>query len=248
MLEKDLACCIRAIDYSETSQVLTLFGRKNGKISVIAKGTKRTKSPFGGPIEPLSLGQIVFAKSSTKNLGTLTEFEHQGNFYMLRNNLFALNCSLFATELLDKLTTENDAHPELFDSFMQFMKDSQDTSDSKEILTFLILFQLSLLKEIGLAPKLDSCTNCKSPIEHQVSSIEHRVYFSSRQNGLLCRDCEASFPEKFQLSKNAASCLTNLNSISDAKEKTLNEIEKVLVYHFTELLHKPPGMAKSILK
>ena len=243
MLEKDLACCIRAVDYSETSQVLTLFGRKNGKISVIAKGTKRAKSPFGGPIEPLSLGQIVFAKSSTKSLDTLTEFEHQGHFYMLRNNLFALNCSLFAAELLDKLTTEDDGHPELFDSFVQFIKDSQSTKDPKEILTFLILFQLSLLKEIGLAPKLSSCTNCKSNFNSQ-----NVVYFSSSQNGLVCRDCEASFPEKFQLSKNAASCLTNLNSISDADEKTLNEIEKVLVYHFTELLHKPPRMAKSILK
>ena len=248
MLEKDLACCLRSVDYSETSQILTLFGRKNGKISVIAKGTKRAKSPFGGPIEPLSLGQIVFAKSSTKSLDTLTEFEHQGHFYMLRNNLFALNCSLFAAELLDKLTTERDGHPELFDSFVQFIKDSQNTKDPKEILTFLILFQLSLLKEIGLAPKLDSCTNCNSSIQHRASSIEHQVYFSSHQNGLVCRDCEASFPEKFQLSKNAASCLTNLNSISDADEKTLNEIEKVLVYHFTELLHKPPKMAKSILK
>ena len=94
MLEKDLACCIRAVYYSETSQILTLFGRKNGKISAIAKGTKRAKSSFGGPIEPLSLGQIIFAKSPTKGLDTLTEFEHQGQFYMLRNNLFALNCSL----------------------------------------------------------------------------------------------------------------------------------------------------------
>jgi len=243
MLEKDLACCLRAVDYSETSQILTLFGRKNGKISVIAKGTKRAKSSFGGPIDSLTLGQIVFAKSSTKGLDTLTEFEHQGNFYMLRNNFFALNCSLFAAELIDKLTTEGDAHPELFDSFVQFMTDSQNTKDSKEVLTFLILFQLSLLKEIGLAPKLNSCTNCKSNFNNQ--SV---VYFSSSQNGLICRDCEASFPEKFQLDKNTASCLTNLISISDADKKTLNEIEKILVYHFTQLLGAPPKMAKMILR
>ena len=242
MLEKDLVCCIRAVDYSETSQVLTLFGRKNGKISAIAKGTKRAKSQFGGPIEPLSLGQIVFAKSPTKSLDTLTEFEHQGHFYMLRNNLFALNCSLFAAELLDKLTTEGDGHPELFDSFVQFIKNSQETKDSREILTFLILFQLSLLKEIGLAPKLNSCTNCKSNFNNQ--SV---VYFSSNRNGLICRDCEVSFPEKFRLSKNVASCLTNLNSISDTDEETLNEIEKILVYHFTQLLRNPPRMAKMVL-
>jgi hypothetical protein len=35
--------------------------------------------------------------------------------------------------------------------------------------------------------------------------------------------------------------------IAESEEKTLNEIEKVLIYHFTELLHRPPKMAKHIL-
>ncbi|GAG46470.1 unnamed protein product, partial [marine sediment metagenome] len=30
--------------------------------------------------------------------------------------------------------------------------------------------------------------------------------------------------------------------------KTLNEIEKILIYHFTEILGRPPKMAKYILK
>jgi hypothetical protein len=36
--------------------------------------------------------------------------------------------------------------------------------------------------------------------------------------------------------------------IPNADEKTVREIEKALVYHFTELLHRPPKMAKYILK
>ncbi|UCC23759.1 MAG: recombination protein O N-terminal domain-containing protein, partial [Planctomycetota bacterium] len=31
MLTKDLAICIRAVDYSETSQIVTFFTRANGK-------------------------------------------------------------------------------------------------------------------------------------------------------------------------------------------------------------------------
>ena len=35
MLTSDIAICIRAIDYSETSQIVTLFTKANGKIKVI---------------------------------------------------------------------------------------------------------------------------------------------------------------------------------------------------------------------
>ncbi|MHC4433863.1 MAG: DNA repair protein RecO, partial [Planctomycetota bacterium] len=48
MLTKDMAICIRAVDYSETSQIVTLFARDTGKIGAIAKGSKRPKSKFDG--------------------------------------------------------------------------------------------------------------------------------------------------------------------------------------------------------
>ncbi|MFQ6036643.1 MAG: DNA repair protein RecO, partial [Sedimentisphaerales bacterium] len=56
MLIKDTAICIRAVDYSETSQIVTFFTRATGKIRAIAKGSKRPKSAFDGPIEILSFG------------------------------------------------------------------------------------------------------------------------------------------------------------------------------------------------
>ncbi len=56
MLTKDFAICIRAADFSETSQIVTLFTRATGKIKAIAKGSKRPKSKFDGPIEIFSYG------------------------------------------------------------------------------------------------------------------------------------------------------------------------------------------------
>jgi len=256
MLTKDQAICIRTIDYSETSQVVTFFTKATGKISAIAKGSKRPKSAFGGPIEILSHGRIVFSDSNGEKLATLTEFEPaagtagpapHGTWGLLRNDLFALNCCLFAAELLNLLTDEHDPHPDLFDSFLQFLHDAQDAGDKSETLAFLILFQLALLKEVGLQPILSHCANCKTSIEHRVSGIEHQVYFSSSANGLICRDCEPAFQDKFKLSKNAAACLANLRLLAESPQKTLLEIEKLLAHHFTELTGHRPKMAKSVL-
>lgn len=248
MLTKDLAICIRAVDYSETSQVVTFFTKATGKIGAIAKGSKRPKSAFGGPIEILSHGRIVFSDSNREKLATLTEFESAAGtagLTLLRNDLFALNCCLFAAELLNLLTDEHDPHPGLFDSFLQFLRDAQDAADKPEMLALLILFQLALLKEVGLQPILSHCANCKTRYEGQETRDE--VYFSSSANGLICRDCEPAFQDKFRLSKNAADCLVNLKLLAESPQKTLLEIETLLAHHFTELTGRRPKMAKSVL-
>jgi DNA repair protein RecO (recombination protein O) len=246
MLIKDTAICIRAIDYSETSQIVTFFAKESGKISAIAKGSKRPKSAFAGPIEIFSYGKIVFADSNKEKLATLTEFDPApSNFGSLSDNLFRLNCCLFAAELLNKLTHDYDYHPRLFDDFLQFLRNTCEGSKNFELLTLLILFQLSLLKETGLQPVLNHCVNCKTRHGQRVTG--HEVYFSSSANGLICRDCEAAFPDKIMLSPNAANCLTNLKLLTGAREKTIKEIEKLLTLHFTEILGQKPKMAKHIL-
>ncbi len=251
MLTKDTAICIRAIDYSETSQIVTFFTRATGKISAIAKGSKRPKSAFDGTIEILSHGKIVFSDSNKEKLATLTEFESAyggAGFTHLADNLFALNCASFAAELVDKLTNDYDPHPGLFDSFLQFLQnvnEQRTTSDEqRDTLPLLILFQLALLKEVGLQPILNACVNCKN----NFSQDRPQSYFSSSANGLVCRDCEDSFPDRIKLTNTAANTLSNLKLIAESDEKTLNEIEKILIYHFTEILHRPPKMAKYILK
>jgi len=255
MLTKDVAICIRALDYSETSQIVTFFTRAAGKISAIAKGSKRPKSAFDGPIEILSYGKIVFSDSNKEKLATLTEFEQHPGFTHLGDNLFTLNCCLFAAELVNQLTNEYDPHPELFDSFLQFLQNVHEqratsnsaghlTVEQRDTLSLLILFQLALLKEVGLQPILNACVNCKNDFHADWPE----VYFSSSANGLICRDCEGNFPDKLRLTRTAVNCLNNLKMIASASEKTLKEVEKILIHHFTELLHKPPKMAKYILK
>ncbi len=161
MLTKDRAVCIRTADYSETSQVVTLFARRSGKVRAIAKGSKRAKSAFDGPIEVLSLGDIMFSGVHKDALATLTEFEQQPVRGGLRRNLFALHSALFAAELLDALTDEFDPHPVLFDHFAQFLQDVDDSelvSDRRDIIIRLILFQVVLLGEAGVHPVLKACT------------------------------------------------------------------------------------------
>ena len=249
MLTKDHAICIRTVDFSETSQIVTFFTKATGKIGAIAKGSKRPKSSFDGPIEMLSHGRIVFTDTNREKLATLTEFQSAAappGPRLLRNNLFTLNCGLFAAELINRLTHEYDPHPELFESFLQFLKNARDAENESQMLAMLILFQLALLKEVGLQPILNACANCKE--QHAIRNAQYQLYFSSSANGLICRDCEQVFQDKIRLNPKAAACLANLRLLTESTKKTLNEIEKTLIHHFTELTGRQPKMAKHILK
>ncbi|KPK45231.1 MAG: hypothetical protein AMJ65_00495 [Phycisphaerae bacterium SG8_4] len=248
MLTKDMAICIRAVDYSETSQIVTFFARDTGKLGAIAKGSKRPKSTFDGPIEILSHGQILFAGSNKDKLATLTEFQQRPTGLNLQKNLFALYCCYFAAELVDGLTDDYDPHPELFEGFIQLLQNANEQpgtrDDRRRMLSLLLLFQLSLLNDVGLKPILSHCANCRK--RYETGGTRHEYYFSSSANGLICRDCEMSFADKIRLDKDVSDHLANLKQIPASTEEILVEIEKVMVRHLTVLLGRPPRMAKHI--
>jgi DNA repair protein RecO (recombination protein O) len=250
MLTNDHAICIRTVDYSETSQVVTFFARQTGKVPMIAKGAKRQRSSFGGAIEMFSCGDIVFSGSGHDKLATLAEFEPIAgvtDYSVLSADIFAMNCCLFAAELANVLIKDYDPHPGLFDSLLRFLTDASRKKIANDgrgrILAHLVLFQLNLLTEIGLCPVLDYCANCRNRFDVRWPE----VYFSNHAKGLICRDCQGPFPDKIRLTAEAAQCLADAKLLALAPEPALRNVEDILISYITDMLGRPPKMAKYIL-
>jgi DNA repair protein RecO (recombination protein O) len=246
MQTKDTAICLRAVNYSETSQVVTLFTRDHGKVAAMARGSRRAKSSFDGAIEVFSFGEVMLIiKDSGGQLAMLTEFEPQPRFRGFQRNLTMLNAALFGVELTERFLEDHDPHPELFDKFQKFLETLQETNAESKILAWLILYQLRLLEETGLCLMLDACVNCSGAIDQDGVGMAHpTIYFSSNHNGLLCSNCEMAFAEKRVIDSTLLNILNNPAKLPKTDIKQLKEIEALLIYHFTELLHKPPKMAK----
>jgi DNA repair protein RecO (recombination protein O) len=248
MLLKDEAICIRTVDYSETSQIVTFFTREHGKLGVIAKGAKRAKSAFEGPLETFVRGHIVFRDSATGKLGTLMEFQPIHDIVSaVSMHLYAYHCCLFSAELVAKLTHDADPHVQLYDAFLQFLQDTCHTQGAvhrkQAILALLVLFEQVLLREIGLMPRFAACANCG---QVQGGSGQ-QMFFSSLANGFVCRDCEMSFPERTVISPEAALCLVEPRRLASAASKHLVEIETLFIRHFTHLLHGRLRTAQYVL-
>ncbi|MCF7974410.1 MAG: DNA repair protein RecO [Phycisphaerae bacterium] len=248
MLIKDQAICLRAMEYSETSQIVTLLTRSHGRIQAIAKGARRPKSSFGGTIERFSRGHIVYLPNENSSLVTLREFHQMYDLVLIMSrHLEAYHCALLGTELLTKLMHDDDPHEALFDAFVQYLQDlghptSPDTA-RRDCLGLLIVFQLSLLREVGLYPMFSRCLNCKAAI----SPCQTVVFFSHSANGLVCHDCEMSFPDRMAVSGEVMGCLAQISRISGASVQTLLQVETLIIDHFTYLLHTRPKTAKWVL-
>ena len=245
MLEKDKGICIRAMDYSETSQILTFFTARHGKVSAIAKGSRRRgkSSSYSGPFELLACGEMVFIPRSSDQLATLNEFEQ--NFYTnaIRKNFTALNAALFVAELLNRFTIDYDPHELLYEEAVNFLKDVSQTNDKREILALLILFQLILFSQIGGELILTHCANCKCPYSPQWPY----GFFSSSSHGLICPDCQNSFPDRMSLSKPVVDCFAQIKNVPRADMSTLAAMEEIIISHITNILNRPPKMANTIL-
>ncbi|MBU2597098.1 MAG: DNA repair protein RecO [Planctomycetes bacterium] len=243
MLKKDRGICIRTTDYSESSQILTFFSRDNGKIGVIAKGSRRPKSSFTGTIEICTIGDMVFSHRDNEKLGTLTEFNPTFLGLDIRKKLLALNCAYFVAEMLNLFTKELDPHPALFDEAALFLQKLQENPPDK-ILPFLILFEFALLEQTGSQPLCDSCANCKRKFD----AGWKQYFFSHSAPGLVCRDCEPAFVDKKIITPDCAACLNQPAKVLNAKPAVLGDVGEILIEYITNVIERPPKTAPMILE
>lgn len=158
------AYVLHRYDWSETSLILDLFTRDQGRVTVAAKGAKRPYSQLRSVLLPFQKVAASFsrpAKDEPSEVFTLRAAEFSGGAPMLSGA--ALFSGFYLNELLMKLLGRGDAHPVLFDAYAGTLP---ALAAELEVLTQAALraFELVLLREIGLLPQLDRVTHTQQPL------------------------------------------------------------------------------------
>ena len=190
-LVSDRCICLRKTEFSETSQILTLFSRDHGTTRVIAKGAhRRTKagaSKFDGGIDFLDVGEAVFSFDPGRELTPLCEWKLREGHLALRKTLRGIYLGLYAAELVSRLIEEHDPHAELFDRLQRTLPDLATPRREESFLAF----QLDLLRESGYLAELHCCVACGSAFDDRGP-----LYFSPARGGVICRNCEGVVPDR----------------------------------------------------
>lgn len=153
MIVRTEAVVLRTMDYGETSQIVTLFTRDRGKVSVLARGARLPKSRFGSTLQPGSYIQVVLYYKPTRDLQNLTETSHLRVFLNTAQDLERITIGLRIVELVNALMQQEQHHPLVFNLLIQVLEHLNDAGT--RVGNILPYFQLRLASILGFAPSID---------------------------------------------------------------------------------------------
>lgn len=167
---------LKSFDIGEADQILTVFSRDSGKISVMVKGVKKPQSSLRGMVQPFCLSHFFLTRSGDIYLMTQGKIiKFYGN---IRENLTKTLQAVYILELLDKSLAESDPNPALFLLTAELFRFMDENESSPLVLRF---FEIKLLGLLGFAPQLNRCCGCGKDKE--------LTFFSESGGGAVCMEC-----------------------------------------------------------
>jgi len=167
-----LAYVLHKYDWSESSLIVELFTRAQGRIVVVAKGAKRPTSQLRPVLLPFQRLHAQLGKVPADERGEvqlLRQAEWAGGAPLL--GPAALFPGLYLNELLLKLLARQDPHPALFDAYADTLAAlaalaAVPEGDDGPVLR---AFELMLLRELGVLPDLSLVTLTLQPVDPQAA-------------------------------------------------------------------------------
>ena len=217
---KTEAVVLRSIRYGEADRILHLYTPQRGRIGAIAKGVRRTRSRFGGRLEPFFRLDLVLHEGRGELL-TVTAAETVDGYARLRADGAGLDAAARACDAVSRLFETDEPHPEVYNLLCNELA-LLDADPARATRTNQLAFRLKLLLAAGFAPQLAACTAC--------GAQDHLTGFSGAAGGVVCSACEAS---SFPLDEAAHAFLAGalgapLAATPDAPERALRQAERAI--------------------
>jgi len=225
---------LRRKDFGEADRILVLFSRKLGRISGIAKGSRKPSSKISGHIELFMRSSFLISRG--RNLHIITQAEIIEPFDDLRKNLSGIGRGSYVIELVDALTFEEGSNIKLYDLLLTTLESLNQGDDPSVVIHY---YELHLLDLVGFRPEFFNCVECGKKI------IEQNQFLSGELGGVICPDCVSGvtgaavrpisartlkYLRHFQ--RSSLKSLLSLNIQSNI----LEELEKIIRYYLTHTL------------
>ena len=170
--------------HGETSLIVDVFTKKNGKMSFIAKGAKKPKSKFFGYLTPFTKLRITYTGRS--ELKTLTNIDR--DFSESTNSLSKTSYSLlYINELLIRLLPKDAVHEDLFQLYESFLL---KIHSGENIELTLRSFELDMLEMLGYGLDFENeiDKNQSIDVNKNYSFIPERGFRESKNSNFSGKD------------------------------------------------------------
>ncbi len=230
------AIILRRSDFGEADRLLTVYTPHRGKLRLVAKGIRKTKSRKAGHLELFTHASLQVAAG--RNLDIVVQADTVQAYRALREDLDKISHAYYLAELVDKFTEEYDPSYPIFELLALTLARLADGSPTDQFLA-LRFMEIHLLGLTGFQPQLFLCVSCGTQIEPGEN------YFHIAGGGVMCPDCGAAHPHADPISLGVLKVLRFLQTRPweqvagvQLKTDTRRAVENLLLRYITFTLEK----------
>jgi len=182
-LYRDRGVVLRTYKLGEADRIVVFLTSGHGKVRAVAKGVRRTKSRFGGRLEPLSHVELLLYEG--RELDIVTQAEMIEPWRPLRDDLIRLSQGIAMAEATEQVAQEREPSDALYRMLVGALRTLAERSSPLVVAAFY----WKLLSLDGAGPVLSSCASCGSS-----PPATPLVAFDLAEGGALCRGCRRGQP------------------------------------------------------
>jgi DNA repair protein RecO (recombination protein O) len=183
--KRTLALVLNRQDYREYDSLVSFYTQGYGKLTLMARGTKKLKSKLAGHLEPLSLVDLMIIPGKGRDYAGSAVVQEA--FANLKADLNCLYYAGLGLRWFNKLVGENEADEESFLLLLNFLYilDAHGQEELNKELgeLFFSFFIFKFMAAMGYRPATSDCLSCGRKI------TPGKNYFNLKNGGLICADC-----------------------------------------------------------
>lgn len=176
-LYRDQGIVLRTWKLGESDRIIVIITEENGKVRAVAKGVRKTRSKFGGRLEPTSHVALQLFRGKGE-LGIVTQAETIDRFQNIRSEPELFSDASSMLEVVDHVSPDESPDPSRYKMLLGALR----TLDEKSSPMLVPSFFLKLLDHEGLAPELGFCVKCLA--------VDNLVAISISEGGVFCNECQ----------------------------------------------------------
>jgi len=179
-LRETEAIVLRTYRLAEADKIASLFTRQMGRLRAVAAGARRTKSRYGGALEPLSHVRVFIFEREHRDLLRMNSAELIESFFEMQKDYRVQLAAQYLAEVSERMIPEREVNERLFRLLLAVLR---CLKHSGEVTRPLLYFDYWLLRLAGFLPDFDHCQNCGRALG------DSGGFYGSGSEGLLCESC-----------------------------------------------------------
>jgi len=173
-LKKTNGIVLRRFDLNEADQIVTVLTENEGKVSLLAKGSRRLKSKFCGRLEPFYHLSLNYFQG--RELGHLDEADILEVYSPLESDLQSKSILFFMAEVSAKLVADGDDSKDVY----QLLSNCLSTFEECHSEILLHAYLIKLLTLLGFMAPWDRCSR-----SNQKLNLLEPLYLSGQDASVI---------------------------------------------------------------